>query len=455
MTVTDDIVDIGKLPVAADAMPLGSSELFFSTTDRRGVIRLGNSVFARVSGYALDELVGAPHNLVRHPDMPAGVFELIWERLRGGRPVAGFVKNLAKDGSAYWVFATMSPLRNSYLSVRIGPRSDCFELIEAVYAHARAVEDRAGIAGAGRRGRAVCGRIAIEEALRHRGFTSYDEFMATALPAEISVRENSVRKAFARPHAQGPIGHALAAAMALDDEFAPLVGRLAGYQRLCERLTVAAERVIEIADRLDISVAAAREASRPLASAAPVLANVARVMGDPMRDAGTALRGLPAALDLLRADVLRLRFRISLAALHNTTVAAFAAEVIDGSAPSQSLQAVPLLCDAAASGLAEMAEQAQRLNGELAAVAAVTEHAADALDRFRRFLGQWRILVLRYKASPLIGDRLDPIDAEIAASAEWMSLLRDLGAEFRTATVVIDTERLRRQWTAIKHTARW
>ncbi|QLY28094.1 PAS domain S-box protein [Nocardia huaxiensis] len=454
MTVTEDILPLEEPSVVGDAVPLGATELFFSTTDHHGVIRLGNSVFARVSGYALDELVGAPHNLVRHPDMPAGVFELIWERLRANRPVGGFVENRAKDGSAYWVFATMSPLHDGYLSVRIASRSVYFERIAAVYAHARAVEDLAAAAGVGRRERAVCGRVAVEEALRHQGFASYDEFMATALPAEISVRADSVREAFARSDSQGPVGQTLSAALALDAEFAPLVGRLADYQLLCERLTVAAQRVIEIACRLGISVEAAREASRPVADTAPVLANVARVMGDPMRDAVTALRSLPTALDRLRTDVLRLRFRISLAVLHNTTVAAFAAEVIDGTAPPQSLQAVPLLCDAAALGLAEMAEQVHRLNGELAAVAAVTEQAAAALDRFRRFLGQWRILVLRYKAGPLIADQLALIDAEIVASADWMSLLHELGAEFRSATVVIDTDRLRHQWTVIKHTAR-
>ncbi|MGW5107537.1 PAS domain S-box protein [Nocardia sp. NPDC004123] len=136
---------------------MGPTELFFSTTDRHGVIRLGNSVFARVSGYAPDELAGAPHNIVRHPDMPAGVFELAWERLLSGRPVGAFVQNQDRDGSRYWVFATMSSLCDGYLSVRIASRSGFSELIEPVYAHARAIEDRARQTGAGRLGRAVSG----------------------------------------------------------------------------------------------------------------------------------------------------------------------------------------------------------------------------------------------------------------------------------------------------------
>ena len=63
---------------------IGPGELFFSTTDRRGVIRAGNSVFVRVSHYSLQELTGSPHSLVRHPDMPAGAYRLMWDRLLAG-----------------------------------------------------------------------------------------------------------------------------------------------------------------------------------------------------------------------------------------------------------------------------------------------------------------------------------------------------------------------------------
>jgi hypothetical protein len=79
-------------------------------------------VFADVSGYSIEELVGSPHNMIRHPDMPAGVFRGIPAdagSLLSGRAMAAFVKNLAKDGSAYWVFATITPLDGGFLSVRM------------------------------------------------------------------------------------------------------------------------------------------------------------------------------------------------------------------------------------------------------------------------------------------------------------------------------------------------
>ena len=65
---------------------VGVDELFFSTTDARGVISQANSVFVRLSRYRRDQLVGAPHNLIRHPDMPGGAFFLMWEALQAGQP---------------------------------------------------------------------------------------------------------------------------------------------------------------------------------------------------------------------------------------------------------------------------------------------------------------------------------------------------------------------------------
>ena len=66
------------------------NEMFFSTTDARGVIVEGNDVFTRVSGYDATELIGKPHNIIRHPDMPRVAFQLLWENLRAGRLFAGY-----------------------------------------------------------------------------------------------------------------------------------------------------------------------------------------------------------------------------------------------------------------------------------------------------------------------------------------------------------------------------
>jgi PAS domain S-box-containing protein len=75
-----------------------------SETDEKGKITYCNDYFIEVSGYSRDELVGQPHSIVRHPDMPKVVFKLLWETIKQGKNINAVVKNLAKDGKFYWIF---------------------------------------------------------------------------------------------------------------------------------------------------------------------------------------------------------------------------------------------------------------------------------------------------------------------------------------------------------------
>ncbi|KIM08412.1 MAG: chemotaxis protein [Sulfurovum sp. FS08-3] len=85
-----------------------SGELIVSRTNLRGMITYANDTFATISGYEVNELIGKPHNIVRHPDMPSVVFEDMWEKLQKGQKWEGVVKNLRKDRGFYWVHATVS-----------------------------------------------------------------------------------------------------------------------------------------------------------------------------------------------------------------------------------------------------------------------------------------------------------------------------------------------------------
>jgi len=425
-------------PHSAREKTVATEDLFFSTTDRRGVIGQCNSVFVRISGYSRDELAGMPHNIVRHPDMPGGAFRWIWDTLASGRSAAAYVKNRAKDGSSYWVFAVMSPVRDGYLSVRMAPRGPQFDLIRQVYAEAvQAEREAVRTRGLGRRDAAGAGLAAIETALARHGYASLDAFALDALPTEVSARRHLVTTAFARP-AGGVLGEILSGAEALDELLGGLVDRLTAYQSLCDRLASTSSTVLGITERLAGSVDAARHASELVADSAPTLANVARVMAAPMGDAVTALSRLGAGLGRLRADVAELRFRISLATVYNDMVAAFAAEVIDNAAPPDSLHAVPLLCHAAESGLLEMSEQVRRVNEELRESADLVAEAGGLLETFRRFLGQWRNLVFRSRSDSSLQAELATIDAEMSASWDWMDMLRTLGREYRSAVVPFD-----------------
>ena len=106
--------------------PYPDGKLIVSTTDINGIITHVNKSFVEMSGYAEEELINAPHSILRHPDMPPAAFKDLWDTIQKGNKWQGFVKNLRKDGGYYWVKATVIPnVRNGkvtgYTSVRRKP----------------------------------------------------------------------------------------------------------------------------------------------------------------------------------------------------------------------------------------------------------------------------------------------------------------------------------------------
>ena len=84
------------------------NELIISRTDLKGVITYVNETFAEISGYEADELIGQPHNIVRHPDMPKSAFVDVWKTIQEGKVWSGYIKNMRKDRGYYWVKAEVS-----------------------------------------------------------------------------------------------------------------------------------------------------------------------------------------------------------------------------------------------------------------------------------------------------------------------------------------------------------
>ena len=87
----------------------GANELIVTKTDLQGRITYANDVFLRISAYPEDQVLGAPHNLIRHPEMPRAVFALLWQTLSEGRELFAYINNLASDGAHYWVLAHVTP----------------------------------------------------------------------------------------------------------------------------------------------------------------------------------------------------------------------------------------------------------------------------------------------------------------------------------------------------------
>jgi PAS domain S-box-containing protein len=84
-------------------------EIIVSKTDLKGHITYANRTFLTIAGYTEDELLGQPHSIIRHPDMPRCVFKLLWDTLEAGQEIFAYVKNMAKNGDYYWVFAHVTP----------------------------------------------------------------------------------------------------------------------------------------------------------------------------------------------------------------------------------------------------------------------------------------------------------------------------------------------------------
>lgn len=88
---------------------LQEDDIIVSKTDLKGRITYCNQTFCRLSGYSEAELLGQPHSIIRHPDMPRAAFKLLWDTLAEGREIFAYVKNMAKNGDYYWVFAHVTP----------------------------------------------------------------------------------------------------------------------------------------------------------------------------------------------------------------------------------------------------------------------------------------------------------------------------------------------------------
>lgn len=84
-------------------------DIIVSKTDLKGHITYANKVFCDIAGYTEAELIGQPHSIIRHPDMPRAVFKLLWDTIFEGREIFAYVKNMAKNGNCYWVFAHVTP----------------------------------------------------------------------------------------------------------------------------------------------------------------------------------------------------------------------------------------------------------------------------------------------------------------------------------------------------------
>jgi aerotaxis receptor len=125
-------------PVSDEQYTLGPEEVIITQTDLESRITYVNEAFLRASGFTLEEVMGQPQNIVRHPDMPPEAFRDLWQTIKSGKPWTALVKNRRKSGAYYWVRANVSPIQiggqtTGYLSVRVRPTEDEIRSADALY----------------------------------------------------------------------------------------------------------------------------------------------------------------------------------------------------------------------------------------------------------------------------------------------------------------------------------
>jgi len=154
-------------------LEMKENDFIVSKTDTKGRLTYVNEIFMTMAEYTESELLGKPHNIVRHPEMPKSVFKLLWSRIQAKKEIFAYVQNKTKNGNSYWVIANVTASVDErdniigYYSVRRKPKASALELIKPLYEKMLQAERSGGIAA---------GEKVLNDLLNKEG-VSYDEFI--------------------------------------------------------------------------------------------------------------------------------------------------------------------------------------------------------------------------------------------------------------------------------------
>ena len=168
-----------KLSLTGKERFLGENDLIVSKTDLTGKIIYANKIFMDISDYTEGEVLGSPHSMIRHPEMPRAIFKLLWQTLESGEEIFAYVVNRCKNGDHYWVYAHVTPSFDvngkiiGYHSSRRAPKRDSVNAIVKIYDELRAIEQAGG-----RKEGLLSSSLALEKRLQDINST-YEKFVTT------------------------------------------------------------------------------------------------------------------------------------------------------------------------------------------------------------------------------------------------------------------------------------
>ncbi|WOP17251.1 hypothetical protein [Raineyella sp. LH-20] len=428
-----------------------AEEMFFSTTDDRGVIAEANTTFVRLSRYSWDALIGAPHNIIRHPQMPGAAFRVMWDTLQAGRPFAAYVHNLAADGVRYDVFAAITPLRRGgYLSVRSRPcRPDLLQLVDTVYQPVAEREAALRAAGVGRAEAAVQGAEMLGDLLQQQGLSSYQDLQRILLPAEVTALDEAIGGIPARPEARGELAIML-------DEVHQVFDELGAWMADLSVLSDSAQRMSDTVDHLDHAMRESMETARQIGEVTDLDAvwvpmmmplNLWAAMGV---EVSSVLNALIQDLDTARGGALDSRMQIALARMFTQMVGRFLVELIDGGPGTErAMPAIRGLCEALVERIDEMetrlAEHSQARNHARQQV----DEAAGLLQIPVDLMDAWRAMAAGRALPDSIATLVPRIEQQVAESRQAMDRLRELVPRRSATEASRDSSGLRSRVAAI------
>jgi aerotaxis receptor len=439
----------------------GADELFFSATDRKGIIRAGNDVFVRVSAYERAELIGRPHNIIRHMGTPRCVFRLLWDYLERGEPIAAYVKNRAKDGGFYWVLAVVVPAGDGYLSVRIKPGSEVFAVVKAIYAELRAEERRIeGPSGHDRKQAIVASTAMLTDLLAAKGFENYDAFMRYALAEELRLRHLSL--GHTRPYSEalevaqgrgyrGELRRLSDACAAVHEFLCDLFAELDEYERLNTSLAEKARFVLDLADDVRLFALNAMIAADRLGADGMALGAVARLVGASSSATGALTRstaeGIARAIEVLH----ELEFQISIATVQSEMAMFFAEEMRVGKAAAglghnvrEHLdQNVAVFLESLATAIDGVVQRLVVLDTELAGLGPDLSRLSSGLDTLRSLEINGRIEAARIGHVGGLDSLFADIAGRVGSACEQVAELVALAAAGSSHGLPAARERLR------------
>ena len=437
--------------VSAAVEPTGAEHhvdvdrLFFSTTDPRGVITQANSVFTDMARRPHNELVGAPHNIIRHPDMPGGAFHLVWQAIQDGKPTCAYIKNLAGDGSTYWAFATLMPVGDGYLSVRSRPCDDEIKsVVEKLYTNVREQELDLRAGGMSAADTAAVGAEAIEKQLREMGFASFADLSTQVLPAELNARGKQVRELPTRRTANPRLSPLLEVGTRIYTALQKRATSLSSFQHTADELDLRLAAAVDAMTHLGEAVESAGTTATALEDRAAVLANSVPAVQSQCGRVTDSLKNVEDEVRTVLEERSQLLFRVSVAQLQAESVVRYAVELIDGDGDiDKAAAAITSLTDALGRGLGTLTTDLQRNVERAATMGTEIGDASGGVERSAGVVGNWRGIIERKELTAQFSEHLPALDNALTEARQSISALDTAGQAFAGSAAAFNSSALK------------